>query len=113
MDVHVPRAITSGLRLRGVDVLTAREDGSDRLDDPPLLDRATVLQRVLFTNDTDLLVEAARRQQVGVPFSGLIYAHPLRVSIGAAIRDLELIALTADPAELQSRVQFLPLRKGT
>lgn len=26
MDVHVPRAVTLGLRLRGVDVLTAQEE---------------------------------------------------------------------------------------
>jgi hypothetical protein len=29
MDHQVERAITSGLRLRGVDVLTAYEDGGD------------------------------------------------------------------------------------
>jgi len=31
MDVHVRRAITVGLRLRGVDALTAQEDGAARL----------------------------------------------------------------------------------
>jgi hypothetical protein len=41
MDHHVPRAITVGLRLRGVDVLTAYEDGANELDDPALLDRAS------------------------------------------------------------------------
>src|SRR5207302_1334872 len=30
MDVHVPRAITEGLRLRGIDVVTAQEDGATR-----------------------------------------------------------------------------------
>jgi hypothetical protein len=34
MDHHVPRAITVGLRLRGVDVLTAYEDGQSELADP-------------------------------------------------------------------------------
>jgi len=28
MDHHVPRAITNGLRLRGIDVITAREDNA-------------------------------------------------------------------------------------
>jgi hypothetical protein len=28
MDVQVPRAITEGLRVRGVDVLTAQDDGA-------------------------------------------------------------------------------------
>ena len=49
MDVHVRREITVGLRTRGVDVLTAQEDGAAALDDPLLLDRATSLGRVLFS----------------------------------------------------------------
>jgi Domain of unknown function (DUF5615) len=61
MDVHVPSAITQGLRARGVSVVTAQEDRSDRLPDPALLDRATALGHALFTQDQDLLAEAARR----------------------------------------------------
>ena len=33
-DVHVPSAIADGLRLRGVDVLRAQEDGTPELNDP-------------------------------------------------------------------------------
>ncbi len=51
MDVHIHRAITTGLRLRDVDVLTAQEDGHRTAEDARLLDRATELQRVLFTQD--------------------------------------------------------------
>jgi hypothetical protein len=43
MDHHVPRAITVGLRVRGVEVLTAEEDGAKAFDDPALLDRAGAL----------------------------------------------------------------------
>lgn len=110
MDQHVPRAITVGLRLRGVDVLTAADDRASRFSDRELLDRATALGRALFTQDDDLLAEAARRQQEGIPFGGVIYAHQLQVTIGVCIRDLELIAGAADPADLQSKVVFLPLR---
>ena len=49
MDVHVKRAVTEGLRLRQVDVLTAQEDGAAELSDAELLDRAASLGRVLFT----------------------------------------------------------------
>jgi len=70
MDVHVPYAITTGLRLRGVDVLTAQEDGARRFLDAILLDRATTLGRVLFSQDEDLLSEAARRQYGGETFAG-------------------------------------------
>jgi hypothetical protein len=40
MDVHIPKPITVGLRVREVDVLTAQEDQSAQLDDPSLLERA-------------------------------------------------------------------------
>ena len=49
MDEHVPRAISVGLRLRGVDVLTAQEDGLRNTPDAVLLDRATAIGRVIFT----------------------------------------------------------------
>ena len=58
MDVHVPAAITRGLVLRGVDVLTAQIDDTTELEDPDLLDRATELGRVLFSQDEDLLTKA-------------------------------------------------------
>jgi hypothetical protein len=49
MDEHVHRAITTNLRLRGIDVLTAQDDGRRQVPDHILLDRATELQRVLFS----------------------------------------------------------------
>lgn len=109
MDHHVPRAITAGLRLRGVDVVTAFEDGAHELSDPDLLDRAGAQGRVLFSQDRDLLVEAARRQTEGIPFGGLVYVHPMRLSIGACIRELELIVKAAEPEDLLNRVEILPL----
>ncbi len=45
-----------------MDVLTAQEDHAALLSDPELMERATTLNRVLFSFDDDLLVEAARRQ---------------------------------------------------
>lgn len=109
MDAHVPRAITIGLRLLNVDVLTAQEDGTADLADTSLLDRATALQRVFFTFDDDLLSEAAYRQTEAIPFAGVIYAHQMRISIGTCIRDLEIIAKAIEIDELNNRVEFLPL----
>jgi len=109
LDHNVPRAIGLELRRRGVDVLTALEDGTSEEDDPAILDRAGELGRVLFTRDDDLLREATRRQRRGIAFSGVIYAHQLRVTIGACIRDLEIIAKAGEPEDLAGRVQFLPL----
>jgi Domain of unknown function (DUF5615) len=47
-------------RALGVDVLRAQKDGAERLEDADLLDRASALQRVLFTQDDDFLAEGAR-----------------------------------------------------
>lgn len=109
MDEHVHRAITIGLRLRGVDVLTIQEDGRAGIDDPQVLDRTTQLQRVLFTQDDDFLIESNYRQQQGIPFPGVIYAHQLFVSIGDCVRDLELIAQIGEPEDLANSVRYLPL----
>lgn len=95
--------------MRQVDVRTAQEDEAAELSDAALLDRATVLGRALVTFDDDLLAECAARQRQGTAFSGLIFGHPLRVSIGQCIRDLEVIATTGEPEDMRNRVEFLPL----
>ena len=110
MDQHVPRAITIGLRLRGIDVITAFEDGAGEMIDSDLLDRAAEMGRVLFSQDDDLLTEAAQRQKGGTFFNGVVYGHQLRISIGACVNDLELIATVADPDDLINGVIFLPLK---
>lgn len=79
MNQHIPRAITEGLRIRGVDVITAYEEGASEIGDPELMDRATELGRVLF-----------------------------RVSIGKCIHDLDIIAKAGEIEDVANRVQFLP-----
>jgi hypothetical protein len=107
MDVHVHAAITQGLRSRGVEVITAQEDGTTRWEDAELLDRATALNRVLFTNDQDLLRIVAIRQQLGVPFAGVIYA-PQMSPLGRVLRDLEMCAFACDPEDLADGLTYLP-----
>ncbi len=109
MDVHVAAAITRGLLLRGVDVLTAQPDDTTRLDDPSLLDRATELGRVLFSQDDDLLAEAAQRQRSKQFFGGVIYAHQTGITIGRAIQDLQILAEAGGPEDFANHVEFLPL----
>ena len=105
----MPAAITRALVLRNVGVLTAQLDGTTRLDDTALLDRATSLGRVLFSQDDDLLAEATRRQRSGQHFGGVIYAHQLGITIGRAVNDLELLAQVGTPEEFANRVEYLPL----
>jgi len=109
MDVHVPAAVTRGLVLRHVDVLTAQLDGTTQLGDPALLDRATELGRVFFSQDEDLLAEATKRQRSGKHFGGVIYAHQLEVTIGRVISDLEILAQAGTAEDFANRVEYLPL----
>ena len=109
MDVHVDRAVTDGLRRRGVDVITAQEDGMRRAPDPVLLDRAMSLSRVIFTQDKDFLSEAHRGQLAGEPFAGVAYAQQQVVSIGTCVNDLEILTGVFDPVDMANHIVYLPL----
>ncbi|HZP84151.1 MAG TPA: DUF5615 family PIN-like protein [Chthonomonadaceae bacterium] len=109
MDENVRGAVTRGLLLRGIDVITAQEDGYDSTPDPLVLDRATELGRVLFTHDDDLLKEAHRRLAEGISFAGIIYVHQNNSTVGQCVDDLELIAQYSEAEEYADRIQFLPL----
>jgi hypothetical protein len=108
-DENVNGAIVRGARRRGVDILTAVEDRYAGKPDPEIMDRATVLGRALFTQDEDLLAEAARRQANGIAFSGVLYAQQDQVSIGQCVRDLELAALAGSAEDFADQVYFSPL----
>ena len=108
VDECVHGSIVRGLRQRNVDVLTAQEDGYRQTKDDLILDRATALSRLLFTQDEDHLADAHRRQKAGAEFAGVVYGHQRAATIGRFIRDLELIAKASDLTEYANRVQFLP-----
>jgi predicted nuclease of predicted toxin-antitoxin system len=108
MDHHVKAAITDGLRRRGVDVLTCADDGADQSDDDAILERAAHLARAVFTQDDDFLALADEWLRNGRDFAGVIYAEQMGITIGQAIRDLELIAKVMMPSEMRNRIEFLP-----
>ncbi len=108
MDVHAAQAITDQLRRRGVDVLTAIEDDSAELVDEALLERASSLGRVLFTQDVRFKALAENWQRQERPFAGLIFGHQLGGTIGQFVKDLELIALASEPEEWLNVAEYLP-----
>ena len=109
MDVHVPRAISEQLRLRGVDVLTAQQDGTTEWEDTDLLNRALTLGRVVFTQDQDFLLLTAERQNAAQPFAGILFVEQRRVTIVRYVIDLELIAKAVNPEDFTNRLERLPL----
>ena len=106
-DVHVPLPIVRGLRRRGVDVLTAQDDGTTRLPDADLLRRARELGRILFSQDEDLIVEAVQCRRMGIPSATVIFARQLDLSIGRCIADLEALAKAALPEDAEGQIIFL------
>lgn len=108
MDQHVRAEITDGLRRRGIDVVTAFDDGAADWDDERILARATELGRVLFSQDRDLLAITRLWLDVGRPFSGLAYAHQRGITDGEGVRDLELLAKVYGPDDMRHRVEYLP-----
>jgi hypothetical protein len=111
LDHHIRAEIATALRHRGLDVLTAFDDGSSRIDDEELLARATLLGRVLVSQDRDLLAIAARWQEEGRPFAGLVFAGKQDADVGSTCEWLLLVAEVMLPEEMQNRVEFVPERR--
>lgn len=109
MDQHIHGAVVRGLRQRGIDCLTAEEDGNADLDDEPLLERATSLGRCFVTQDADFFAIAERFWAANREFAGIVYSEQMRITIGQMIRDLELIATVLEPAETRSVLHRIPM----
>jgi predicted nuclease of predicted toxin-antitoxin system len=102
MDEHVPRAVTSGLRRRGVDVLVTKEAGLLEATDREHLALAAREVRVLFTQDADFL----RLHTAGVPHCGIVYAAQ-HTPVGVIVRGLMLIHDVLLPEDMLNSVEFL------
>lgn len=109
MDVHVPQAITDGLRRRGVDVLTAIEDGCRGLPDDKLLERATELERAVFTQDFGFRKVTDAWQRQAKEFPGVFIGSQTPDQYANFINDLQLIAEASEPEEWHNLVVYLPL----
>lgn len=107
-DENVARQIADGLRSRGIDVITAEEDGHRRTPDPIVMDRAFQLGRVLFSHDLDMVSIANQRIQDGELFIGLVYARQ-PASIGRCVTDLELVVHVMSEDEMRLQVVHIPI----
>lgn len=110
LDVHVDKAIHDQLRLRGVDVLRAQDDGAAEMTDEELLQHATALGRTIFTQDVRFKALAEDWQRQGKTFSGMLFGNQLGVTVGTYVKDLELIAKATDPADWVNVIQHLPFK---
>jgi hypothetical protein len=102
-DQHLSHDVADGLRLRGIDVLTAQQAGRCGLPDPDQLQFATSAERVIVTFDTDYLALDAS----GVVHAGIAWCPATKHSIGGLINALLLVhgVLTRD--EMRNHVEYL------
>lgn len=105
LDHNVKGAIVRGLRSRGLDILTAEEDGASRLIDRDVLRRATELERILFSEDKDFLALAYETLETG--HFGVVFASQ-HSPVGAVLDDLELTAQVHEPGELRNQLLRIP-----
>jgi predicted nuclease of predicted toxin-antitoxin system len=103
LDESVSKAIANGLRVRGIDVTFAPEEGLIGATDEQQLAYALSEKRVIFTFDDDFL----RLASLGIEHYGIIYARQQRQSIGKIISDLVLVWECLDPEYMYNNIEFL------
>ena len=100
-------AFSAGADISEFESNRANQEAVGQYDD--LLDRASALQRVLVTHDTDFHRIGAEWQASGREFAGIVFA-PQGTAFGLMIDDLELIAACSESAETRNRVMRIPLK---
>jgi len=101
-DEHVSKAVISGLRRRGVDVLTTPEAGSMGAADTEHLNLARIEGRVIFTQDADFLRLHAKTDE----HSGIVYAS-VTTPVGEIIKGLMLIHDILSSEDMINHVEFI------
>ena len=103
LDQHISGAVANGLRLHGIDVMSAQEAGRCGLPDPDQLAFATAQERVLVTFDTDYLA----LHNAGTPHAGIAWCLSAKYRLGALIQMLILLHGVSDRDSMKTRVEYL------
>jgi hypothetical protein len=111
MDENFNHRILRGLKLRlpGLDYQVVQEAGMAGMKDPPLLEEAARLNRVLVTHDLKTIPKYAyERVAAGKAMPGVI-AVPDDLPTGRAIEELLIAIECGKPEDLTNQVLHLPL----
>lgn len=106
-DQHVHAATVTGLRRRGMDLVTAQDRAQCGVDDDVLLTSATGEGRLMLTYDTDFLRIHREWLQSGKSHAGIVFWHGNQLPIGEAIRRIVDYAQHTDPADAANMVKYL------
>lgn len=111
IDEDVHGDIVDGLRRcqPALDVVRVQDVGLRHTPDPIILEWAAQQGRVVVSVDKKTLaVDAWDRVAHGLPMPGVAILRIL-LTIGQAIRELEIIALVGNPDDFRDQVIYLPL----
>jgi uncharacterized protein DUF5615 len=101
-------ALMSGLRARGVNLLTASEAGTRKIEDDQQLEFASAQGRVLYTfNISDFYQLHTAWAIQGKNHAGIIFAPQQRYSIGEQMRRLLKLIRLRSAEEMINNVEFL------
>lgn len=102
------QALVSGLRARGVDVITALDAGMTERCDREHLDHATAHGRVLCTfNVRDFHQLHTEYQQQGKSHAGIILVPQQRYTLGEQVRRILKLVATKSAESMRNRIEFL------
>jgi hypothetical protein len=103
LDENVQVVVADQLRLRGIEVTTARDLNTLTDSDVNHLARATEMGYVLCTYDEDFLELAAS----GVEHAGIVKGVQLKHSIGDWVKALVLIHAVYSADDMTNHVEYL------
>ncbi len=106
-DESVDRRVVQGLRRRGVDVLTADDEGMLGASDEDQMRHAVESSRVLLTSDVDHLVLAHHWSEKGKPHGGIVFLHQRALSVGRAIFGIDAMLRAVPDEAFANTVRFV------
>lgn len=110
IDENVNRYILRGLKLRlpDLDFVFVREIGLAGKADVELLHWAALTNRVIVTHDVSTMTsDAIHLVESGRPMAGVILV-PEQLSIGIAVKNLEVLLQMMSEANVRDQVTYLP-----
>src|SRR5262249_14909560 len=110
-DENVHGDIVEGFNQRNpaIDAVRAQDVGLRGAHDEALLEWAAVNNRILISVDKRTLpADAWARVQQALPMPGVVILR-ISLTIGTAIKELEVVALAGMPQDFDCNVVYLPL----
>lgn len=105
-DESVELAVSEQLNASGFDVVSAHSLNKLGDTDPNHLQRATVMERVLCTYDTDFLILAKQQLE----HAGIVFAPQQKASIGSWVRELRTLHARMSAEQAAGQIVFLSNR---